>query len=283
MTLTMLRELRDPAVCHYPSCAVVGSGGSLLGAREGAAIDSHAAVIRLNLAPDAEQAAVSRTAPHSHYETWAADIGTRTTWRVMAMEGYGYLGHYGRFWLKPPQGHGMHDDMTGIPQEPLLAIGCHTPGRIGRCRADRLRQTFAHPWSASYLINPLLLKEWSDAHFRGVRNQMVLSTGMYAIALASQLCGETHIYGFGNGSCPSQCYHYYDCGEVAGNQGVDQAKMFGNDPRVTGGYHNFSAQALVLRRLAASGALRANPPPEYVNHKRPRGKRKGRRNRGGAV
>ena len=122
----------------------------------------------------------------------------------------------------------------------------------------------------------------------------VLSTGMYAIALASQLCGETHIYGFGNGSCPSQCYHYYDCGEVAGNQGVDQAKMFGNDPRVTGGYHNFSAQAVVLRRLAASGAVRAhwgsctpgqaNPPPEYVNHKkRPRGKRKGRRNRGGAV
>ena len=28
-TLKMLRELRDPAVCHYPTCAVVGSGGGL--------------------------------------------------------------------------------------------------------------------------------------------------------------------------------------------------------------------------------------------------------------
>ena len=52
---------------------------------------------------------------------------------------------------------------------------------------------------------PLLFKRWSDAHFRGVRGQRVLSTGMYAIALASQLCGETHIYGFGNGSCLRQC------------------------------------------------------------------------------
>jgi hypothetical protein len=37
-----------------------------------------------------------------------------------------------------------------------------------------------------------------------VRSQMVLSTGMYAIAFASQLCDTTHIYGFGNGSCPHQ-------------------------------------------------------------------------------
>ena len=33
---------------------------------------------------------------------------------------------------------------------------------------------------------------------------MVLSTGMYAIAFASQLCDRVPIYGFGNGSCPHQ-------------------------------------------------------------------------------
>ena len=116
-------------------------------------------MIRLNLAPDAQQAAVSRYAPHSHLPTWRADVGGRTTWRVMAMEGYAYLKHYPRFWLRPPSGRGTHEDMRSIPQEPLLAIGCHTPGRgTGRCRADRIAQTFAHPWSASYLINPLLLK-----------------------------------------------------------------------------------------------------------------------------
>ena len=158
-TLSMLRALRDPAVCRYRSCAVVGSSGGLLGARYGGEIDAHDAVIRLNLAPDAEQAAASRYAPHSHLPTWRADVGGRTTWRVMAMEGYAYLKHYPRFWLRPPSGRGTHEDMRSIPQEPLLAIVCHTPGRgTGRCRADRIAQTFAHPWSASYLINPLLLK-----------------------------------------------------------------------------------------------------------------------------
>ena len=94
-------------------------------------------MIRLNLAPDAEQAAASRYAPHSHLPTWRADVGGRTTWRVMAMEGYAYLTyptatatppepelepdpkltlaitryaylkHYSRFWLRPPSGHGI--------------------------------------------------------------------------------------------------------------------------------------------------------------------------------
>ena len=50
-------------------------------------------VIRLNLAPDAEQAAASRYAPHSHLPTWRADVGGRTTWRVMAMEGCAYLAY----------------------------------------------------------------------------------------------------------------------------------------------------------------------------------------------
>ena len=97
------------------------------------------------------------------------------------------------------------------------------------------------------------------------------------------LCEQVHIYGYGNGSCPQHCYHYYDCGETAGAAGVAQAAMFGSNPMATGGYHNFSAQARVLRRLASSGAIRAHwgtcdrtlgdAPAEYVNRK---GGRKGR-------
>ena len=152
VTLRSLRELRDPARCWYRTCALVGSGGSLLGAREGAAIDSHDAVLRLNFAPDAMQVAKMRTAPHSHASTWAADVGVRTTWRVMAMEGYGYLKHYPRLWLTGPRGHGRHENMSGIPQQPLLAIACHTPTRgVGRCRGERLRQVSAK-WSFRLLV-----------------------------------------------------------------------------------------------------------------------------------
>jgi hypothetical protein len=93
----------------------------------------------------------------------------------------------------------------------------------------------------------------------------------------AQLCDEVHIYGYGNGACPNHCYHYYDCGATAGAAGVAQRNMFGNDPRATGGYHNFSAQARVLRRLASSGAIHAHwgsceptlgdPPATSLNHK----------------
>eukprot|EP00308_Calcidiscus_leptoporus_P022074 CAMPEP_0119360246 /NCGR_PEP_ID=MMETSP1334-20130426/7914_1 /TAXON_ID=127549 /ORGANISM="Calcidiscus leptoporus, Strain RCC1130" /LENGTH=348 /DNA_ID=CAMNT_0007375059 /DNA_START=74 /DNA_END=1121 /DNA_ORIENTATION=- len=240
----MLRRLANPRVCKYKSCAVVGSGGSLLGARQGAQIDAHDAVIRLNFAPDPAESAKARHAPHSHLPTWHADLGQRTTWRVMAMEGYGYLNHYGRFWLKPPMGHGTHENMSGIPRAPLLAIACHEPtAGTGRCRAERIRQTFAHQWSASYLINPLLLREWSTKYFRGVLNQKVPSTGMYAIAFASQLCAAS--------------------------------TSTGDDPSVTGRYHNFSAQGAVLRTLAASGVIvphwgtcvrsSGDPPAAFLN------------------
>ena len=52
-------------------------------------------------------------------------------------------------------------------------------------------------------ISPLYLHYISPVSPQ-VRGQMVLSTGMYAIAFASQLCDRVHIYGFGNGSCPHQ-------------------------------------------------------------------------------
>ena len=280
-TLRMLQRFRDPAVCKYRTCALVGSGGGLLGARAGAAIDAHDAVLRLNLAPDGPQTALRKEAPHRHVPTWVADVGARTTWRVMAMEGYGYFKHYPRFWLGRPKGWGKHRNMSGIPQTPLLAVACHTPTNgVGRCRAERLQQVFDHAESASYLVNPLLIHEWTQAHFRGVRNQKVLSTGMWAIAFASQLCGEVHIYGYGNGGCLQQCYHYYDCGETRGKAGVNQSVFF-TDPKSSGGYHNFSAQAQVLHELAAKRVVvphwgtcapsNGDPPAEYLNRPSSRG------------
>ena len=250
--LHMLRTLRDPATCYYRTCALVGASGTLLGARLGAEIDRKDAVIRVNFAPDGPMAAQSKHSPHSHKPTWIADVGERTTWRVITMEGYGYLNHYPRFWLRPPKGHGDHVDMSSIPQRPLLAVSCHTPSHtMGRCRIERLRQVFAHPWSASYLINPGLKQE----HFRGVRNQKTLSTGMTAVAFARQLCGEVHLYGFGNGSCGDVCYHYYDCGPTAGKAGQATQATFLTSAAASGGFHNFSAQANALRRMAVAGQI----------------------------
>jgi hypothetical protein len=88
-SLRVLRNLRDPAKCRYKTCALVGASGTMLGARLGREIDSHEAVLRINFAPDGPMAARHATAPHRHLPTWIADVGARTTWRILTMEGYG--------------------------------------------------------------------------------------------------------------------------------------------------------------------------------------------------
>ena len=128
-------------------------------------------------------------------------------------------------------------------------------GGVSACTPDRVErprtQVFAHPWSASYLINPVLLEEVRQKYFRHTRNQKTLSTGMTAVAFAQQICGSVHLYGFGNGSCGDSCYHYYDCGPTAGSAGIKQSKIL-TDPRTSGGFHNFSAQAVCTCACASS-------------------------------
>ena len=67
----MLRAFTPPPTSTYTDCAVVGSGGILLGSGKGREIDGRAAVFRLNRAP---------THKGSHSD-WRADVGSKTTWR----------------------------------------------------------------------------------------------------------------------------------------------------------------------------------------------------------
>ena len=90
--LRAIRRLRDPAKCKYKTCALVGASGTLLGARLGKSIDAHDAVLRINFAPDGPMAARTSTAPHRHLPTWIADVGARTTWRILTMEGLATCG-----------------------------------------------------------------------------------------------------------------------------------------------------------------------------------------------
>ena len=242
-----LRAFRDPPTCRYASCAVVGSSGNLIGSGLGSDIDRKDAVFRINLAPTPEHPALFNAT------RWRLDIGTRTTWRVLTMEVYAYLPSYPRNWLAPPQGHGAHRDMANVPSAPRYAVSCHQPGAtMGRCRLERLEQMFGHVDSVSHLIDPLLMHNTSTDYFRGVRHQRTLSTGMTAIALARRMCDEVHVYGFGNGSCMNLCYHYYECGPTATRQGHFMRR------RASRGYHNFGAQARVLRRMASTGEIRAH-------------------------
>ena len=116
-----------------------------------------------------------------------------------------------------------------------------------------------------------------QAHFRRVKpgaRQMIKEAHLRAaIALAEQMCDSIDLYGFGNGSCPGQCYHYYDCGPASGGGG--HQSNFLTNVKASGGFHNFSAQARALHRMARNGiftphwgrceANLGDPPSGFIN------------------
>jgi len=114
------RNTSQPARCRYASCAVVGSGGALRGARYGAAIDAHEAVIRVNAAP---------TVGHE------TAVGARTTWRVHNSE-------------KP-----FMLAAAGVPE--LQLVICHM-GWIGACQHQAFSGAYMR--SVAY-VNPLFYLE----------------------------------------------------------------------------------------------------------------------------
>ena len=229
------RGYASPPSCRHATCAVVGSGGTLIGARLGRAIDRAEAVFRVNNAPIVHEG-----------RDFGVDVGRRTTWRVMTMETYAYLPIYARNWLAPPRGRGTHATMAGatLGDATRYAVVCHEAGP-GRCRRERLTQTLVG--GRTHLIDPLLVRNTTKTLFPHVRGQRVPSTGMTALAFALRVCDRVDVYGFGNGTCGASCYHYYDCAH-------DEAHFFRS--RGSRGYHNFAAQARVLQRLHARGRIR---------------------------
>lgn len=255
-----LRTRAYPPACNFGSCAVVGSSGTLIGARLGPQIDAHDVVIRINNAPngnDVNLSAFDADAARRTRKAWRLDIGLRTDWRVMNIDAYRTLPWYPRKWLGRPRGRGVHADMSSAPLLPRIAFYCHNLLKVGMCVGWSLRIVLGSNASA-YMLNPLLLGRYHKAYFsRAVVRQTVLTTGMAAIAFARTLCNETHIYGFGDGhSCPQTCYNYYSpCDNTSGLRDQaqpTQAEVFTTDLRKR---HNFSAQARAIHQLVHDGNI----------------------------
>lgn len=175
-----LRNASQPLRCRYATCAVVGSGGSLRGARLGAAIDAHEAVVRLNAAPTA-----------GHEER----VGTRTTWRVHNSE---------KPWF-----------MASLNTPELQLVVCHTAW-IGACQ----HQAFSGLYSQNAsVINPRFYSQLWGLLGRP-RGKQTPSTGLLAIAVALTSCDSVSIFGFSKpGEAAARCsHHYWECPSWARNR-----------------------------------------------------------------
>ena len=234
----LIRSFTPAPTGMYADCAVVGSGGILLGSNKGREIDSRDAVFRIHQAPTTHQI------PSLDY---SVDVGKRTTWRVTHMNGFAFLPQFPPNWLR------RHSSMAGTPRTPLHAISCNKPFD-GRCRSERLKQVFGRNGSATnHLISPALVRSIARSlAFAGTR-QKSPTTGMVAITLARKLCRRVHVYGFSDGTCPGACYHYHDQMPCQFHEGHFFNQSAPLD--ASGGFHNFMSQISHLERLHSQGDI----------------------------
>jgi hypothetical protein len=205
------------------SCAIVGSSGSLTGSRLGTQIDAHDVVMRFNLAPAGG--------------AWGADVGNRTTVRVLTDKVVAPF-------LKAST---ARFSRASEPHSTLL-LYCMAQGWVGKCMHEA---RVAH-------VNPVFAKhlraELDQQHGRG----RLPSAGITGMAMAIAHCGTVTLYGFGNASDAKQgngttghalaCGHYWECSR-------QQGKYFAGKQ----GYHDWNAQWRVLSawldRVASNATL----------------------------
>ena len=211
-------------------CAVVGSGGTLVGSGAGAAIDSHEVVYRFNLAPAGER--------------WAGDVGTRTTFRL-----FNGQSRAGARRVNDSRGatHLLYCPFDRWLGKCLLS-GVRWPpkGAVAAKGSDRPR----HPRGTGswLLVNPVFSLRTAEQQWaHGGRRGRMASTGLLGVALAAAACDHVTLFGFGNDSdagTAATCAHYWECSR-------NQSRYFGGKA----GYHDWHAQWRVLSDWVASGNL----------------------------
>ncbi|XP_029976607.1 CMP-N-acetylneuraminate-beta-galactosamide-alpha-2,3-sialyltransferase 1 [Salarias fasciatus] len=147
----------SPRRCR--TCAVVGNSGNLLGSHYGSLIDSHDIVIRMN---------------RGRTEGYEADVGSKTTHRVIYPESATQLGNTTRLVFFPFK---MFDLLW------LQKI--FTPAFKSRIANKDL----------TMILNPAFMRYVHDVWLE--KKGRYPSTGFMTVALSLQICDEVNVFGFG--------------------------------------------------------------------------------------
>jgi hypothetical protein len=203
-----------PPRAVFATCAVVGSSGSLKGGALGREIDEHEAVIRVNSAPVAG---------------YVADVGYRTTWRVLASKAWGA-------WRNTS----MWARATGEEEEALVV--CDRPF-LHECQ----RALFTDGGARVHAVSPNFYFEVR----RHCGRSRIPLTGLVAVALAMRSCASVDVYGFTHGLDPRAMAHsaceYYWSSEPCRANGYTRRGV---------AYHDYRRSAEALSRWNLSGRIR---------------------------
>ena len=264
MAAALVENSSAPAVRRFESCAVVGSGASLLSSGHGRCIDAHQAVFRTNDAP--VTSALER------------DIGRRTTWRVGTTDPFLFSVASG------PQPRSVP------PRSQLGAethvLYCHL-GWVGRCHflgAGRMRAAMLHPALVDTVsqVGAELARDISGntssplaSHRAPPRKRIgAPSTGFITLLAAVHACDRVSAFGFSafpevqaesTQKARREQLHSVNSTQPHGT-GCTPAKYYGpcTDPEayfVRNQHHAWQHQWLALRQLERLGLV--------VNYKNP--------------
>ena len=232
----LARELGRSDGARLGRCAVVGSSGLLRRAPQGAAIDAHDAVIRMNAAPT---------------RGWEAAAGARTTARfVNAPQGSAWADRVQETSELPPQ----------VGDGELLMLMGHlddwatvAPARV---RVAKLEKRFRKE-----CVLPFFSEYERDEHKRAHGNSLTPTFGFEAIVHALYACESVDAYGFyidprqleGGGQLPRRDtppvpYHYWE------ERTVDKKAREPSKPW-TFASHNYEVESGRLRHMAVDGCL----------------------------
>ncbi|XP_036116500.1 alpha-N-acetylgalactosaminide alpha-2,6-sialyltransferase 6 isoform X2 [Molossus molossus] len=219
-----------PTRCHQ--CVIVTSSSHLLGTKLGPEIERAECTIRMNDAPTTG---------------YAADVGNKTTFRVVAHSSVFRV-------LKKPQ-----EFVNRTPETVFIFWG--PPNKMQKPQGSLVRVIqragLVFPNMEAYAVSPGRMRQFDDL-FRGEtgkdreKSHSWLSTGWFTMVIAVELCDHVHVYGM---VPPDYCsqrsrlqrmpYHYYE------PKGPDECVTYvQNEHSRKGNHHRFITEKRVFSSWA---------------------------------
>ena len=253
---------------HLGKCALVGSSGIVKGRKQGAEIDAHDTVMRINNAPVTAQ--------------YAPDVGAKTTVRVLNKKWSQVYGHSRPDLLKMDSGKEVKVIGTRVDVRDFSALA-RGAAEVSKGSESRYSALYMNPKAVrqGWDLLSALRTALGEATRREYEGRNAITTGALGLFLLLQGCDSIDAYGFSLEPCVpcSHPFHYF--------------KKFIDSDKSTGQAHpshSFRLEGALMQALHVAGKVCLNPPldgvpcgsPEALKAFAAEGGGKGAANAGGA-